>query len=144
MKDQCFNLHACKHCRKHNHLSNKFSYIKKPTRLKKHYGWMDSWWWSSIAKKISQSYQRISSRVLTHLAVERLSSSQLVPNRGEQHQRVNVMLPVLKSHQSRSNKRAWQASVIGLWFSLNHHLVEDLHLLLDNGLWFPLNLHLVE
>jgi hypothetical protein len=33
---------------------------------------------------------------------------------------------------------------IVLWFSLNHHLLEDLQLLLDNDLWFSLNLHLVE
>jgi hypothetical protein len=33
---------------------------------------------------------------------------------------------------------------IGLWFSLNHHLEEDLQLFLDNGLWFSLNLNVVE
>jgi hypothetical protein len=28
---------------------------------------------------------------------------------------------------------------IGLWYSLNHHLVEDFQLILGNGLWFSLN-----
>jgi hypothetical protein len=85
-EDQCFDLHPCEHCGQHNHPSNKCFSNKKSARINNHYGWMASWQWSSIIKKICQSYRRIHSPVLTHLAVDRFSSSHLIPDRGEQHQ----------------------------------------------------------
>jgi hypothetical protein len=83
MEDQCFDLHPCEHCGKHNHPSDRCSKCKKSARVKNHYGWITSWQWSSTIKKIYQSYRRIHSRVLTHLAVEIFASSHLVPDRGE-------------------------------------------------------------
>jgi hypothetical protein len=46
-----------------------------------------------------------------HLGIDtscsgQISSSQLVPNMGEQHQQLKFRLPVFKSHQSNSKKRA--------------------------------------
>jgi hypothetical protein len=46
-----------------------------------------------------------------HLSIDtscsgQISSSQLVPNMGEQHQQLKFRLPVFKSHQSNSKKRA--------------------------------------
>jgi hypothetical protein len=68
---------------KYNHHSDKCSNHQKYARVKNHYGWMTSWQWSSIDKKIFQSYHRIHSRVLMHLVVKRFLSSHLVPDRGE-------------------------------------------------------------
>jgi hypothetical protein len=106
MEDQCFDLHPCEHCGQHNHPSDKCFKRKTTARVKNHYGWIPSWRWSSIVKKICQSYRRIHSRVLTHLAVKGFASSHLVPDRGEQHQRLTVRLQVSKSYQSSNNKRA--------------------------------------
>jgi hypothetical protein len=49
-ENQCFDLHPCQHCGKHNHSSDKCSTLKKPTRLKIHYEWIDPWQWSSTTK----------------------------------------------------------------------------------------------
>jgi hypothetical protein len=43
MEYQCFDLHPCDHCGKHNHPSNKCSYNKKYARVRNHYGWITSW-----------------------------------------------------------------------------------------------------
>jgi hypothetical protein len=80
MEDHCFNLHPCNHCGKYNNILDRCSKRKKYTRVKNHYGWMNSWKWSSIVKKIYQSCQRIHSRVLTHIVVDIFSSSHLVPD----------------------------------------------------------------
>jgi hypothetical protein len=41
MENNCFDLHPCQHCGKHNHSSERCSTLKKPTRLKLHYEWID-------------------------------------------------------------------------------------------------------
>ena len=52
IEDQCFDLHPCQHCRKHNHLLDKCSKLNKSARLNIQYGWFNLWWWSSTTKKI--------------------------------------------------------------------------------------------
>jgi hypothetical protein len=87
-------------------ISDICSNIKKHARVKNHYGWMTSWLWSSIAKKISQSYCRICTQVLIHLTIDKFSSSNLFPDMGGQHQLLTVRLQVSKSYQWSNNKRA--------------------------------------
>jgi len=83
MKEQCFYIHPCEHCGKHNHPLKICSNHNKYARVKNHYGWMNTWKWSSTIKKIYYSYHRIHSRVLTHIVVKGFSSSHLVPDRRE-------------------------------------------------------------
>jgi hypothetical protein len=51
-ENQCFDLHPCQHCGKHNHSSDRCSTLKKPAILKIHYEWIDPWQWSSTTKMI--------------------------------------------------------------------------------------------
>jgi hypothetical protein len=139
MEDQCFDLHPCEHCGQQNHPSNRCSNMKKSARVKNHYGWIPSWRWPSITKKISQSYRRIHSRVMTHLAVEIFLSSeditfQLLANLGN----------VLGTIEPRARFQSLWSSLnhqIGLWSSLNHcnHLVEDIGLYYPFSLWSSQN-----
>jgi hypothetical protein len=85
MEVQCFDIHPCKHCGKHNHHPDRCFKKNKSSRIKNHYGWMTSWRWSSIAKKISQAYRRLHSQVFMHLIVKGFASSHLVLDKGGQH-----------------------------------------------------------
>jgi hypothetical protein len=66
-ENQCFDLHHFQHCGKHNHSSDRCSTLKKPTRLKIDYEWIDPWKWSSTTKQLYKSYRRIQSRLKTNL-----------------------------------------------------------------------------
>lgn len=83
MKDHCFDLHHGRHCGKHTHSSDICFMLKKPPREKIHYGWIASWLWSPTVRKIYQSYHRIHSRVMTHLAIENFLLLTLFLTRGE-------------------------------------------------------------
>jgi hypothetical protein len=71
-ENQCFDLHPCQNCGKHNHSSDKCSTLKKPARLKIHYEWIDPWKWSSTTKRLYKSYRRIQSRVKTNLVAHNI------------------------------------------------------------------------
>ena len=96
---QCFDFHPYENCGKKNHPSNRCFNNKKSAILNKHYGWIPSWQWSPIVKKICQSYRRMHSRVSMHLVVKGFASSYLIHSREEQHQRLKVSLQVSKSYQ---------------------------------------------
>ena len=77
LETNCFDLHPCQHCGKKNHSSEKCSKRSNPTRLKIHYGWINSWQWTSTTKKLHKSYRRIQSCLKTHLVAQSL----FVPDR---------------------------------------------------------------
>jgi len=129
---QCFDFHPYENCGKKNHPSNRCFNNKKSAILNKHYGWIPSWQWSPIVKKICQSYRRMHSRVSMHLVVKGFASSYLIHSREEQHQRLII------------NRAITSKCDYACGHPKPPHLVEDFQLLLDNGLWFPLNIHLVE
>jgi len=97
LKDHHFDLHPCKHCHKTSHSSNICFKNKRPARTKIHLGWIASWQWESIAKKIFQTHVRTCSRVLNSLAVEFSPSSYLVSDGGEM-----MVIYKLQSHIKRA------------------------------------------
>jgi len=71
-----------------------------PARTQIHLGWIASWQWASIAKKIFHSYHIICSRVITSLAFEISSSSHCVfDKRGiDGHLQISKINQVSLSH----------------------------------------------
>ena len=96
LKDHCFDLHPCKYCHKTSHSSHRCFRNKRSARTKIHLGWITSWQWASIAKKIFQTHVRTCSRVLKSLAAEFSPSSHLVSDRGGN----DGHLQASKSHQA--------------------------------------------
>lgn len=83
MKDHYFDLHPCTHCKKHARSLDRCFILKKLARVKIHFRWIASWWWSSTTRNLYQSYFRVHSRVMTHPAVDTFFSPHIIPNKGE-------------------------------------------------------------